>query len=580
MELITELKQYLALKKWKWRPAGDGNNVAVKACPFCGKDKWKFYIHAKRTIYRCWVCDATGNLYKLKRELGDLKQDLVSAAAAGGGGGGKRGKPIAMDHIERWHAKLLANEKALAYCEKRGLTPETLSHFKVGLQRKGGIDWLAIPHINEEVCHNVKFRSLPPAEKTFRRVKGSSSVLFNADCLADFQSVVLVEGELDAMSFWQAGIKNVIGITGGAETFLPEWFDLLCDKDEVVIVLDADAVGQDGARTIARRLGFDRCTNVLLPMKDANDVLTQMGPQELVQTLTTAEQFEVHGITSLDEVLLQCTTQVEVGDEGLFTPWHNVNRIIGAKGWQPGDLIVLSAKVKVGKTTWALQVLKHNAEQGHPGLMYCLEMRPQRLVQKTVSAQRQKAIEDLQIIDYQLARYYLQHLPLYFVEPEWGGGLKVDNVMEKIRETVKRFGIKLMVFDHLHFLCRSLQHLTNEVGNVCRLFKLIAEELEVVVVLIAQPKKIQGERVIKYDDIKDSSAIPADSDQIILLHRDSIPAGESMGADESSEQEVLEPKTMVRVDAGRFVGGGETFLHYAGEIATFIPWENRPARRL
>ncbi len=920
MQLSAELKQYLALKKWKHRPAGDGKNIAVRVCPLCGKDKWKFYIRMERPVYRCWNCNESGNLYKLKRELGDLAQ-LVSAASAASGGRGKKGKPISMEHIDRWHKRLMGDERALEYCTKRGLRAETLQHFKVGLQPKKGINWLAIPHINEGVCHNVKFRALPPADKMFRRVKGSASVLFNSDILADHQEIVLVEGELDAMSYWQAGIKNVIGLTGGADTFLPEWYDLLADREGVTLVLDADAVGQEGARNIARRLGFDRCTNVLLPLKDANDVLVQLGKEELKRTLGEAEQFDVHGIVSLDEVLQQCATKVEVGDDGLTTPWYDVNRIIGRQGWQPGDLIVLSAKIKVGKalahgekvwtprgevaiedlevgdpalgsdghaysvtgvfpqgvrkiyrvtfsdgahldvdgehlwavnrytdgskryqdtlsttnllwrglerpgggwrfsvpmpeplrlakrrlpippytmgvclgdgcltqdglriansnveircrvasllpksmrlrdvdgvtfslsnrrrgganplshalrtyglkgcvaaekyiprpyllsavadrvallqglmdtdgtigktngqlsystasveladdvrflvetlggrcsigekfiqkyqrtyydvrlslprsvvpfskpskldrfnsvrskkrarnfrsivgiepignkratcisvgspdslfvahrgivthnTTWALQVLNHLADQGHPGLMYCLEMRPKRLVQKVVSAKRKKAVEDLQVIDYQLTRYYLRHLPLYFVEPEWGGGLKVEMVMEKIREAVKRYGIKIVVFDHLHFLCRSLQYLTNEVGNVCRMFKLIAEELEVVVILIAQPKKIQGDRVIKYDDIKDSSAIPADADQIILLHRDSVPAGEGIDADEASEQEVLEPKMLVRVDAGRFVGGGEAYLYYQGEIATMIDWSERPARK-
>lgn len=578
MQISTELKQYLTLKKWKHRPAGDGKNVAVRVCPLCGKDKWKFYIRMERPVYRCWNCNESGNLYKLKRELGDLAQ-LVSAASAAGGGRGKKGKPISMEHVDRWHKRLMDDERALKYCSKRGIGAETLRHFKVGLQPKRGASWLAIPHINEGVCHNVKFRSLPPADKTFRRVEGSASVLFNSDCLADYQEIVLVEGELDAMSYWQAGIKNVIGLTGGADTFLPEWYDLLADREGVTLVLDADAVGQEGARNIARRLGFDKCTNVLLPLKDANDVLVQLGKEELRRTLKEAEQFDVHGIVSLDEVLQQCTTRVEVGDDGLTTPWYDVNRIIGRGGWQLGDLVVLSAKIKVGKTTFALQILNHLADQGHPGLMYCLEMKPKRLVQKIVSARRKKAVEDLQGIDYQLTRYYLRHLPLYFVEPEWGGGLKVEEVMEKIREAVKRYGIKIVVFDHLHFLCRSLQYLTNEVGNVCRMFKLIAEELEVVVILIAQPKKIQGDRVIKYDDIKDSSAIPADADQIILLHRDSVPAGEGIGADEASEQEVLEPKMMVRVDAGRFVGGGECFLYYQGEIATMIDWSERPARK-
>jgi replicative DNA helicase len=237
---------------------------------------------------------------------------------------------------------------------------------------------------------------------------------------------------------------------------------------------------------------------------------------------------------------------------------------------------VLSAKVKVGKTSWATNIAHHLAEaHGVPSAIMCLEMGVERLGDKVAAIIRRKPTDELVAVDYAVARYALRRTPLYLIEPDWRELPKPETVFDKIRETVKRYGIRFFVFDHLHFLCRSLQYLTNEVGNVTRGFKLLAEELNIVVCLIAQPKKVTG-RIMTYDDIKDSSAIPADADQVIIMHREPRPAGLEGEAEEASDQEVLEPKTLVRIDAARFRGGGESLLYFDGARSRFLEWADRP----
>jgi len=580
MEVKAELRQYLTLKKWQWKPAqGSPKDIAVKTCPFCGRSKYKFWIDAKRTLYHCWHCKARGNLYRLKRELGDLKHVKSAASATGFDSEVKQVKTVSLSFVEKWHKQLLGNKRGLAYCKKRGFTVDTIKHFKLGLQKKYGITWLAIPHINDDICHNVKFRSLPPHDKAFRRIKGAASVLFNADALADFDDVVIVEAELDAISCWQAGIKNVIALTCGADTLLDEWFELLCDKEKILIALDADPVGQQGARAAARRLGFDRCYNVMLPAHDANECLVAYGEETLVTAFeTNAEKFEVGGIVTAADVLLRCRQRDEVGDHGLLTPWDRVNALIG-KGFQPGDLWVLSAKIKVGKTTLGLNEALYLAQHGIPSCIHCLEMSVERLGDKLTSILRNKPVDDLTNADFAVARYMIRSIPLYFIEPDWSGTQSVESVFDKIREAVRRYGIKFLLFDHLHFLCRSLKYVTTEIGQVTRSFKMLSEEMGMVTCLIAQPKKVGSGRIITYDDIKDSSSIPADADWIALLHRKPIPASLEGDLDSTAENEVLEPKTLIRFDAARFRSGGECLLWFDGATGRFLDWANRPMDR-
>jgi 5S rRNA maturation endonuclease (ribonuclease M5) len=583
MDLKPDLKQYLSQKKWTWRSDSD-DNISLKQCPFCKSTNWKFSVHKKTTQYRCWraSCSKRGNLRKLKKAMGDLgggDRQVVSAARLSGEGKEKtKRNPLGKSLVTKWHRQLMKDEKVREYLDGRGLGDETIAHFKLGVRYKGGKRWLAIPHMVEGVCENIKFRSLPPAEKTFRRRQGAASVLFNADALDNYDEIVLCEAETDAMSFWEAGVKNVVSLTCGADTFLADWYDLMEDKEKVIIVLDADEAGQSGARDIARRLGFDRCYNVLLPMHDANEVLQQMGPQELARTLDTAEQFEVAGVHTAADICRQHQDDADIEyEQGILTPWDDVNGMIGP-GFQPGDLIILSAKPKIGKTTFALNVCLHNALQDIPALVFCLEMRPKRLVQKIVGHLRKKDYETLDRTDWVMARYLLQDVPLHFVEPEWRKEMTPEYVFDKIRESVKRHGVRLVVFDHLHFLVRSLQFVTNEIGQVTRGFKMLSEELEVSTILIAQPKKVQGGRVMDADDIKDSASIPADGDFIAIMHREAIPAG--MVASKEGDQEVLESKTLFRMDRARFGGGGECYLQYEGALATFraMQLQTKPTR--
>ena len=577
MQVLPALDQYLKQKQWTYKPVDD-RNIAIKTCPYCGKSKWKFHILARNGVFRCWNCNTTGNLYTLKKDQGDLQKG-VKSAAKGGASNPKSNKTIPIEHVERWHKNLLLSVDAMAYLKGRGITVEAVAHFKLGLQRKDGFDWLAIPHMSDGTCYNIKFRNLdpdPPEGRKWRRIKGMSSILYNEDCLAEHNTVVIAEAELDAVSFWCAGIKNVVSLTAGAQTFLTEWYDQLEDKEGIITALDADTAGQTGARDIARRVGFDKTLNVMLPLNDANDVLMQQGPEALVQAVDRAEHFEVAGVLSLGDVFDRCVQHRRLGITGYDTEWADVNRCLGKDKMQPGDLVILSAQPGTGKTTWASNIAIHNANKGVPAMIYCLEMKPIRLGDKLASIIRRKPTDMLQILDFKLAKLKTLKMPLKLIDPDWSPKIKADDVYNKIREAVKRFGIKIVVFDHLHFLCRSLDHMTNEVGNVTKGFKLLAEELDVVVILIAQPGKVRGKRVMSKQDLKHSSDIPADADWVIILHRDEIPAG-SIAGDNSSNAETLDPKTLIRFDKSRFQGGGECYLHYEGAQGRFMPLSERPA---
>ncbi|NYT08620.1 MAG: AAA family ATPase, partial [Methanosarcinales archaeon] len=466
----------------------------------------------------------------------------------------------------------------MGYLHKRGITNETISKFKLGLKHEGGKKWLAIPHLANGHVANFKYRSLDPENKAYKREPGCQSILFNGDIFNDTPEVIYItEGELDAITLIQAGIKNTVSGTAGAGHFDPDWIDQLKDIEKIVLVYDPDEAGRNGARSVAKRLGYERCKYIELPTDhDVNAFFCNGGDKEAFLALKERE-FDLPGITSVDSAIeMLIRDKTEKREESIIkTPWPDVNERVG--GWRPGDLIILSAPPKTGKTSWALNVSGSLAFQGIPSLFFCVEMRPERLADKLIEYKYRQA--QLTAQDMMKANEEFSGLPLYFAYSF--KKQSVDQVIDLIREAVKRYDLKFVVFDNIHFLVRSTMNTNEELAQAIQAFKLLAEEMEIPIMVIAQPRKGEfGGRkgIMDAEDIKGSSAFHSDCDQMILLHRKKVDSNAKNldNNDFSSVAEVLMPQTLVRVEAHRYGPGGDALLYFHGEYSRFDTVTKRP----
>lgn len=560
-----------------------GGQIVLKTCPYCGDQKSHFYIDPGEGAFFCHKCNERGNLVTLKKHFGDYQrqegnrmQSVVRRTAEGVQGAfSDKAKAYPLPDEKKAleaYQRLLSDPEALAYVTgTRGISLETVKHFKLGLaQDKAGTRWLTIPHYEAGKLMNVKSRSLPPSEKTFRRVKDCRSILFNGDILqGNPEEVFICEGELDAITLHDRDFKNVVSGTTGAGAFEPSWIDQLAKVKKVFLCYDPDEAGQKGARELARRLGYDRCFNITLPDgQDVNEFFSSGHDVTDFQALVNqSRRFDVAGIMGFYEALEKFKSESEQGkrDAGLETGWPSVDRLIKT-GFLPGELVVLSAPPKIGKSTFALQLVTHSAMQGIPSLFFCLEMRPLKVVQKVIQCHFKKA--NLEPGDMERARTHFIDAPLFlgysYQKPT------LDGTMETLKAAIRRYGLKLVCFDHLHFLCRSISNQVQEVGLAVQAFKFLAEEMEVPVILIAQPRKIQANEIMTAMDLKDSSSIFSDCDHLIILHRQRK-ASNGKGLKEGAplQDQAFEPQTLVRVEASRYNPGGEALLYYHGEYSRF-----------
>lgn len=306
---------------------------------------------------------------------------------------------------------------------------------------------------------------------------------------------------------------------------------------------------------------------VLPDGQDVNEFFQAHTITEFKTLVWDAQQFDVAGILSIEDGLEKIRQEIQKPEQraGLGTPWPEVNRLIKT-GFQPGELVILSAPPKIGKSTWALQLTTHTALQGIPSLFYCLEMRPNKIIEKIIQCHTQTGILSPSEVDRTSRAFANKPLFLGFCyrKPE------LASIIETIGAAVQRYGLRLVVFDHLHFLCRSLTNQVQEVSLAVQAFKFLAEEMEIPIILLAQPRKIQADSIMTAQDLKDSSSIFSDCDHLIILHR---PRAASRAKDVSegmeTQTQAFEPITLVRVEASRYNSGGEALLFYHGEYSRF-----------
>lgn len=215
---------------------------------------------------------------------------------------------------------------------------------------------------------------------------------------------------------------------------------------------------------------------------------------------------------------------------GINTGFYDLNRM--TNGLQKSDLIIVAARPATGKTAFALNIAQYAAMHDKRNvIIFSLEMSAQQLVMRMLcseaSVESQKIKEGtidpndtdrlLQVLDP------MSKCGIYIDDT---GGISVADVRSKCRRLQARYGLDLVVIDYLQLMTagsgRKGDSRTQEVSDMTRALKLLARELNVPVVLLAQlnrgPETRTDHRPL-ISDLRESGSIEQDADMVILLYR-------------------------------------------------------------
>lgn len=552
--MSTAVEKYLDSKGLDYHLEGD--EAIINPCPFCGDDRGKFFINVNNWFYNCHtgICGVKGNETTFKRKFGDsvwtsnLEDEVAQVNAAP-----KKSTTESIPDIAAAHQKLLEDDSVLNWLnDDRGFSLETVKAAKLGLGLrrfgpKGTPNSRAVmfPYFENGICVGVKFRSLPPEDKDFRFTAGREPGLYGQDVIKlDMSYLCLLEGESDTISLWNAGEPNAVGVPG-CDGKKVTWDEQLHKPIKKYLVFDNDDAGQKGALSFATRFGIDQFHNVVLPqyeldvpvvdkkgntrttIKDVNEFFASGHTlEEFHELLANARPFDIEGVSSADSAydkLIQL-----YNDTGSFAPkykfkWESVNS--RAKGMDDGDMIVILAPAKTGKTSICLNQCEFMAEEyGSNPHIDCMEMQDVQLIKKLAAMTLEKDEDLLTIEDIKQARALSRSRPNGFIFTR-SSPSNLEEYLDFLRRVKRRYDSSIIVVDNFQILVDltigrgNSNNRPSYMSMVSKKLKSLANELKVPLILISQPKQLQEGQMVGANDSEGSSTLTKDADLFITLNR-------------------------------------------------------------
>lgn len=262
-----------------------------------------------------------------------------------------------------------------------------------------------------------------------------------------------------------------------------------------------------------------------LLVKNSNQLANLIIQQELPDHTYFTEKPE---FTVYDEALRRQTARLQGIDlnTSIKTNIKAVDDVLG--GFERGHLNVIGARPGQGKTTFMLNMI--NSMKGTKMVVFSLEMKIQELVTKLVfidaevNYQKYKQGEltnqDIQQIYGREKR--LQQEKIYFDDLS---AIRPVDMRLKLKRLIATMGVDVVFIDYLQLMnADEKKHENNQVkvASISRELKRIAKELNVAIVALAQvnrgPEQNQTVVMPKISDLRESGAIEADADTIMLLH--------------------------------------------------------------
>jgi len=231
------------------------------------------------------------------------------------------------------------------------------------------------------------------------------------------------------------------------------------------------------------------------------------------------------------------------------------------KGIHRGQLTVLGARPRVGKSAMALQVARNVADEGYKVLFIPLEMTVNENLQRILLNSQIVEPEELEngTIDRPAVGEYLDFLEqnLKFCESL--------NSLESIEKLIKAEKPYLVVIDQLSQITIKGSHKDNREKYIVitRALKRIAMEQKVAILLLSQLNRVSTEKKKPtLESLHESDSTGQDADNVLLLYT----------KDDEEETDSPERETFLRIAKQRNgISGKDIPLMYRGERFSFSP---------
>lgn len=214
---------------------------------------------------------------------------------------------------------------------------------------------------------------------------------------------------------------------------------------------------------------------------------------------------------------------------GVPTKYADLDRLI--MGLKPGEMFVLAARPSIGKTSFALNLVRNITmdSKRRPVGFFSLEMTAEQLSRRLLCTESGYSEQDFyegQIMNNSLSKitaaaHRLCEAKVY-IDPT--PALKIRELRSKAQRMSSLYGIQVIFVDYLQLMRAETRsdNRQEEVAAISSGIKALAKELNLPIVVLAQlnreVEKSQGRP--KLSHLRESGAIEQDADIVAFLHRE------------------------------------------------------------
>lgn len=509
-----------------------GGELFFKTCPYCKPRATRgnvrtFSINLKTGQFKCLraSCGISGNMVTLSKDfdfsLGNEVDEYYRPK--------KRYK-----RLKQPKEAIKPKPEAIQYLESRGISEEVAKKYEITVQTSHP-NILVFPFYDEKgVLQFVKYRKTDfdkakDANKEWCEASTKPILFGMKQCDDSFDTLVMVEGQLDSLAVATAEIPNAVSVPTGAKgfTWIPYCWDWLCKWKKIIVFGDFEKGSISLLDELAKRLK-DRVEHVrednYKDCKDANEILLKYGAEQVRKCVEESVKLPIDNVIDLADVKELDPYSIEKIPTGIA----DVDNLL-CGGIPFGVVTIVTGKSGKGKSTFVGQIITRALNKGDNVFVYSGEM-PNYLFKNAIDFQiagpANVVEEDRR--DY-VKRYVRKSAKDKIVEWYRGKCMLYDRTMVKdedtdLLNTIERMivsqNVRVIVIDNLMTMINKTRvkgsklEAQSEVSNA---LEDMARFYNVCIILVAHKRKDSG---IDDEDMDDS--IRGDSDIVnsagVIIH--------------------------------------------------------------
>ena len=415
-------------------------------------------------------------------------------------------------------------DKVQTYCEKRNISKRTMDY--VGVKEKDGVVVFEYRNeLGEHVSNKYRRTKVSKGPKMWFEKDTNINTLFNMDKVNISEPLLITEGEFDCLSAIEAGFQNAVsipsGVNGTNEWLTSNW-TFLEQFEEIIIWFDSDDAGLKGSREVCNRLNNNSVKVVnCIECNDINELLHSKGKKAVKDYINKAQTPVIEDVFTLDSIEDFNIYEAEKLKTGIYAIDEKI------VGMVYGSLNVFSGRNGAGKSTILNQIYVGEVlKQGQKVFIASGELVASNVKDWLISTlANENDFETRETVDgvkYKRVSKFARDNIVENIKDKvflYGSDdYRINSILLKMEMLAKRFGVKVFCIDNLMVIEEDEKDEYKAQTSVVKKLKNFAKKYNVIVHLVAHPRKSLNSDINK-DDVAGSANITNLADYVTTIER-------------------------------------------------------------